>query len=255
MTDIRLAATADARAIAEVKIETWRATYGGIVPQTVLDAMDVNEHSRYWARAALARTQAHSSLSKPARSWASLPPGHASTTRDRRAIRHLRAAVSLEHRRRARADASRRRLAFGTLAEAVLWVAEENPRARRFYERYGWVAETNTRRRGRSRRRYQRGALPPLRPRPSLVWHRDSALLTAGHGQGLVGGAQARAVARGRARGARRMGRARRRACGRRGGDAREAAPPSPEHVAEIERRTGHDLAAFVDAVGREPRH
>ncbi len=30
----------------------------------------------------------------------------------------------------------------------------------------------------------------------------------------------------------------------------RDAAPPSPEHVAEIERRTGHDLAAFVDAVG-----
>jgi len=28
-----------------------------------------------------------------------------------------------------------------------------------------------------------------------------------------------------------------------------EAAPPTPEHVAEIERRTNHDLAAFVDAV------
>ena len=26
--------------------------------------------------------------------------------------------------------------------EAILWVAEENPRARRFYERYGWVAES-----------------------------------------------------------------------------------------------------------------
>ena len=26
--------------------------------------------------------------------------------------------------------------------EAVLWVAEENPRARRFYERYGWIAGT-----------------------------------------------------------------------------------------------------------------
>jgi adenylosuccinate lyase len=28
------------------------------------------------------------------------------------------------------------------------------------------------------------------------------------------------------------------------------AVPPSPERVAEIEQRTGHDLAAFVDAVG-----
>src|SRR5690242_4391379 len=29
------------------------------------------------------------------------------------------------------------------------------------------------------------------------------------------------------------------------------AEPPTPEHVAEIERRTNHDLAAFVDAVGK----
>ena len=29
-----------------------------------------------------------------------------------------------------------------------------------------------------------------------------------------------------------------------------EATPPTPEHVTEIERRTNHDLAAFVDAVG-----
>src|SRR5690348_5866778 len=28
------------------------------------------------------------------------------------------------------------------------------------------------------------------------------------------------------------------------------AARPTPEHVADIERRTNHDLAAFVDAVG-----
>jgi adenylosuccinate lyase len=30
------------------------------------------------------------------------------------------------------------------------------------------------------------------------------------------------------------------------------ATPPTPEHVAEIERRTNHDLAAFVDALGEK---
>src|SRR5688500_12723606 len=30
------------------------------------------------------------------------------------------------------------------------------------------------------------------------------------------------------------------------------AAPPTPERVAEIERRTQHDVAAFVDAVAEE---
>src|SRR4051812_46815226 len=30
------------------------------------------------------------------------------------------------------------------------------------------------------------------------------------------------------------------------------ARPPSPEHVAELERRTNHDVAAFVDAVAAD---
>ena len=52
--------------------------------------------------------------------------------------------------------------------EAILWVAEENPRARRFYERYGWVAETTRVEEVLPGAERPRGALPPLRPRPSL---------------------------------------------------------------------------------------
>ena len=54
MTTVRRATPEDARAIAEVKVETWRATYVGVMPQSVLDAMDVDEHSRYWAQATTA---------------------------------------------------------------------------------------------------------------------------------------------------------------------------------------------------------
>jgi ribosomal protein S18 acetylase RimI-like enzyme len=39
---VRPATEADARAIAEIRVETWRATYAGIVPQSVLDRMDVD---------------------------------------------------------------------------------------------------------------------------------------------------------------------------------------------------------------------
>jgi L-amino acid N-acyltransferase YncA len=39
---VRRATDADARAIAEIRIETWRATYAGIVPQAMLDRMDVD---------------------------------------------------------------------------------------------------------------------------------------------------------------------------------------------------------------------
>ena len=59
-------------------------------------------------------------------------------------------------------------------------------------------------------------------------------------------------MARGRARRPRRLGRRRRRAgrgCGR---DRERAVPPTPERVAEIEERTQHDVAAFVDAVAEQ---
>jgi ribosomal protein S18 acetylase RimI-like enzyme len=39
---VRPATEADARAIAEIRVATWRATYAGIVPQAVLDRMDVD---------------------------------------------------------------------------------------------------------------------------------------------------------------------------------------------------------------------
>jgi GNAT superfamily N-acetyltransferase len=39
---IREATSEDARAIAEIRIASWRATYAGIVPQSVLDRMDVD---------------------------------------------------------------------------------------------------------------------------------------------------------------------------------------------------------------------
>lgn len=40
--NVRPATEADARAVAEIRIATWRATYAGIVPQSVLDRMDVD---------------------------------------------------------------------------------------------------------------------------------------------------------------------------------------------------------------------
>ena len=62
--------------------------------------------------------------------------------------------------------------------------------------------------------------------------------------------AKLRAVARGGAGRARRPGRSSA-SCRptRRIGARARAAAPSPERVAEIERETGHDVAAFVDAV------
>ena len=45
---IRPAIPADARPIAEVHVRTWQEAYRGIVPDAVLDALDVDDRERRW---------------------------------------------------------------------------------------------------------------------------------------------------------------------------------------------------------------
>lgn len=45
---IRLATAEDARAIAAVQVASWRSTYRGIVPDSLLDAMDVDAGAERW---------------------------------------------------------------------------------------------------------------------------------------------------------------------------------------------------------------
>ena len=50
MTDarIRLATAGDAPAIAEVRVNAWRTTYRGMIPDTYLDAMKVEDSAALW---------------------------------------------------------------------------------------------------------------------------------------------------------------------------------------------------------------
>ncbi len=143
MTAVRPATPADGRAIAEVKIETWRATYAGVVPQAVLDAMEVEAHARYWARAA-ACDDAGTFVAEQGgevMGFASSGPCFHDV-----AIGELYAIYVRPSAWSTGAGLALMEAGVVWLSErwpaAVLWVAEENPRARRFYERYGWVAET-----------------------------------------------------------------------------------------------------------------
>jgi len=47
---IRRATAGDARAIAQVRVDAWRATYAGIVPAAYLAAMSVDENAALWRR-------------------------------------------------------------------------------------------------------------------------------------------------------------------------------------------------------------
>ncbi len=48
--DIRRANVADAAAIAQLRIDSWRASYRGIMPDAYLDAMKSEESTRLWTR-------------------------------------------------------------------------------------------------------------------------------------------------------------------------------------------------------------
>ena len=45
---LRLATVADAEAIAAIRIEGWRTTYRGMIPDSYLDEMDMNENVLHW---------------------------------------------------------------------------------------------------------------------------------------------------------------------------------------------------------------
>ena len=45
---IRLATPADAPAIAQVRVDAWRTTYRGMIPDGYLDAMKVEESAALW---------------------------------------------------------------------------------------------------------------------------------------------------------------------------------------------------------------
>src|SRR5512139_4184252 len=47
---VRVAAASDAEAIARVRIDAWRATYRGMIPDAALDALSVDESALFWRR-------------------------------------------------------------------------------------------------------------------------------------------------------------------------------------------------------------
>jgi GNAT superfamily N-acetyltransferase len=137
----------DADAIAAVHVRTWQAAYAQALPASFLSSLDAGARAERWratlkeARPANAtfvavddRVVGFASVG-PDRADATLgevyaiyvDPSHWSTGAGlalmRRAVEHLEAAG---------------------FREIGLWVLEANPRARRFYERFGFVPDGST---------------------------------------------------------------------------------------------------------------
>ena len=143
MTTVRRATPDDARTIADIQVETWRAAYVDVMPQEVLDSLDVEERARTWGHwlTVDATAQFVAECSGAGVGFVSAGPcRHEDATGEVYAI-YVRPEAWGTGSGWALMDAAVEWLTE-RWREAILWVAEENPRARRFYERYGWVAET-----------------------------------------------------------------------------------------------------------------
>ena len=139
---VRPAGVADALAIEAIRVRGWRAAYRHVFPPAELDALPVDE------------TRWRNRLEKPPAGWAVFVADEGETvtgfaalgpSRDERGVGELYAIYvdpSAWGSGVGRALIAEAEAALGARwDEATLWVLEDNPRARRFYERAGWAPD------------------------------------------------------------------------------------------------------------------
>jgi GNAT superfamily N-acetyltransferase len=142
---MRLATIDDADALAQVHVEGWRWGYRGVMPDALLDGLTVAARAARWRDILRAAGPDQPTWiacdALGASGLASIGPA-----RDEPAGVGELYALYVAERAAGRGDA---RALHGCALDAlracsgraILWVLEQNPRARRFYERHGWRAD------------------------------------------------------------------------------------------------------------------
>jgi ribosomal protein S18 acetylase RimI-like enzyme len=148
---VRPATPGDAAAIARIRVDSWRTTYAGMIPATILDRMDVSRNEAWISglieepppRATLVvegpdHTVKGYALAAPCRD--DDVPGFGEIE----AI-YLEPAARGSGLGRPLLEAATGTLAGSGFETAVLWVLTANEGARRFYERAGFRPDGSTR--------------------------------------------------------------------------------------------------------------
>jgi GNAT superfamily N-acetyltransferase len=141
--DVRRASADDAEGIARVQERGWQIAYRHVFPVTELDRGGFIQVARWRER--LARPPAGWSTFVVERDGDLIGFASVGPSRDERGIGELYAIYVdpddwSTGAGRALIEAAERQLA-SEYGQATLWVLEENPRARRFYEDAGWQAD------------------------------------------------------------------------------------------------------------------
>jgi GNAT superfamily N-acetyltransferase len=148
MVEIRDATPADAHAIADVLVRSWRAAYRGLLPDHVLAGLSVPDRERFWSTALTAHAPGTgavvATIADAVVGVAATGPPLVPADRADPALGDLYAlylAPDVWHRGiGARLhDAALDRLRSCGFTHAGLWVLDTNERALRFYRRQGWT--------------------------------------------------------------------------------------------------------------------
>ncbi|HVE98706.1 MAG TPA: GNAT family N-acetyltransferase [Mycobacteriales bacterium] len=144
MVDIRALQVDDADALARMHVGVWRAAYGHLLPAAALDGVDLADSAQRWRRSARGEVEPPRSVlvadddgtivgfvafGAPRED---VPPGTGEVLA--LYVVEPRWGSDLGHRLLAAARRSLRESGYDRL---YLWVLEDNPRARGFYERAG----------------------------------------------------------------------------------------------------------------------
>jgi GNAT superfamily N-acetyltransferase len=141
-TRILPAVPADALEIARVYVESWRWAYPGILPQRYLDALSAERQAQHWAALIGAKTRAITWVARDEGGCC----GVASAGPARSKVAGVGEVYTLYVSGRVAGGGVGHLLLAYTVAQlkatlyssAILWVLEDNERARSFYEREGW---------------------------------------------------------------------------------------------------------------------
>lgn len=151
MRAIRNATVADARSIAEVHADGWSWGFRGMVPDDIIDATDVDSLEQMWITgftadwregdaAFVAEDDTHVIgvvAGGPAADEYAEPPADAAEVY----FIYVRDEVKGQGVGWRLLQAIERALRENGYRRAVLWVFENNARARSFYERSGWICD------------------------------------------------------------------------------------------------------------------
>lgn len=139
---VRIAVPADASGIGTVHVEAWRETYPHLIPAAALARLSVEQRTLRWAELipTLTPNAWVAEDDGVVIGWATSSAGHASTEpRDR----ELEGIYILASHYGSGVGQQLLDAAIGS-GPAFLWVASDNPRARAFYARNGFVPDGAT---------------------------------------------------------------------------------------------------------------